>query len=47
MVEVLAPAENFEKLEAALRFGADAVYFGGKNFNLRAMGFENAGGKNR
>ena len=38
MVELLAPAGNFEKLEAALRFGADAVYFGGKNFSLRAYG---------
>lgn len=38
MVELLAPAGNFEKLQAALIYGADAVYFGGKNFSLRAFG---------
>ena len=36
--ELLAPAGNFEKLQAALIYGADAVYFGGKNFSLRAFG---------
>ncbi len=36
--ELLAPAGNFEKLQAALIYGADAVYLGGKNFNLRAAG---------
>ena len=36
--ELLAPAGNFEKLQAALTFGADAVYFGGKDFSLRAYG---------
>ncbi len=36
--ELLAPAGNLEKLQAALIFGADAVYFGGKNFSLRAYG---------
>ena len=34
--EILAPAGNFEKLRAALAFGADAVYFAGKNFGMRA-----------
>lgn len=34
--ELLAPAGDPEKLEAALRFGADAVYLGGQNFGLRA-----------
>ena len=34
--EVLAPAGDRERLEAALRFGADAVYLGGKLFNMRA-----------
>ena len=28
--EVLAPAGDRERLEAALRFGADAVYLGGE-----------------
>lgn len=35
--ELLAPAGNFEKLKIALRFGADAVYVGGKSFSLRAF----------
>jgi putative protease len=34
-VELLAPAGNFEKLEIAIHYGADAVYLGGKNFSLR------------
>ncbi|WP_339063847.1 U32 family peptidase [Tepidibacillus marianensis] len=34
--ELLAPAENFEKLEFAIRYGADAVYIGGQQFGLRA-----------
>lgn len=38
MIELLAPAGNFEKLQAALIYGADAVYIGGKNFSLRAYG---------
>lgn len=35
--ELLAPAGSFAKLKAALHFGADAVYLGGKNFSLRAQ----------
>ena len=35
--ELLAPAGSFEKLKIALRFGADAVYVGGKSFSLRAF----------
>jgi putative protease len=34
--EILAPAGNFEKLKSAILFGADAVYFAGKNFGMRA-----------
>jgi len=34
--ELLAPAGSLKKLHTALRFGADAVYFGGKDFSLRA-----------
>jgi len=34
-IELLAPAGNFEKLEIALHYGADAVYLGGKDFSLR------------
>lgn len=35
-VEITAPAGNFEKLNLAVHFGADSVYFGGQQFNLRA-----------
>ncbi|HHY03807.1 MAG TPA: U32 family peptidase [Thermoanaerobacterales bacterium] len=34
--ELLIPAGNMEKLEFAIKYGADAVYLGGKNFSLRA-----------
>jgi putative protease len=34
--EILSPAGNFEKLRSALLFGADAVYFAGKNFGMRS-----------
>ncbi len=34
--ELLAPAGNFEKLRAALLYGADAVYLAGQNFGMRA-----------
>ena len=36
-VELLAPAGDMEKLKTALHFGADAVYFAGKQYGLRAM----------
>ena len=36
MIELLAPAGDFERLKIAFRYGADAVYIGGKNFSLRA-----------
>ena len=35
-VELLAPAGNLEKLKMAVIYGADAVYFGGEEFGLRA-----------
>jgi putative protease len=35
--ELLAPAGNMEKLKVAIRYGADAVYLGGKAFGLRNM----------
>ena len=35
-IELLAPAGDFEKLKAAVDYGADAVYFGGELFSLRA-----------
>ena len=36
--ELLAPAGDFERLKTAIHFGADAVYFAGKNYGLRAYG---------
>lgn len=36
MSELLSPAGNFEKLRAALRFGADAVYLAGQRFGMRS-----------
>lgn len=43
-IELLAPAGDMEKLKTAVHFGADAVYFAGKNYGLRAFGtnFESA-----
>ena len=35
-IEILAPAGSFESVKAAVRSGADAVYFGTKQFNARA-----------
>ena len=36
MIELLSPAGDLEKLYAAIRYGADAVYIGGKRFGMRA-----------
>lgn len=36
-MELLAPAGNFDKLVTAVHFGADAVYFAGKMYGLRAF----------
>lgn len=35
-IELLAPAGNLEKAKTAIRYGADAVYIGGKQFSLRS-----------
>ena len=35
-IELLAPAGDLEKLKTAIDFGADAIYFGGEMFSLRA-----------
>ncbi len=35
--ELLAPAGNLEKLRIAVHYGADAVYLGGRAFNLRSL----------
>ena len=34
--EVLAPAGDRERLEAAIQYGADAVYLGANRFGMRA-----------
>lgn len=36
-VELLAPAGNWDTLVAAIDAGADAVYLGGKHFNMRML----------
>lgn len=36
MVELLSPAGNFEKLKAAVLYGADAVYLAGQAFGMRS-----------
>ncbi len=36
-IELLAPAGNMEKLKTAFYFGADACYFAGKSYGLRAF----------
>ena len=36
MHELLLPAGNFEKLKAAILYGADAVYLAGKRFGMRS-----------
>ncbi len=37
MPSLLAPAGNMRALQTALRFGADAVYCGAKQYGLRAQ----------
>ena len=37
MLELLAPAGNYEKLKKVFYFGADAAYIGGKSFSLRSF----------
>ena len=34
--EILSPAGNFEKMRAAILYGADAVYLAGSRFGMRA-----------
>jgi len=34
--EILSPAGNFEKMKAAILYGADAVYLAGERFGMRA-----------
>ena len=34
--ELLSPAGNYEKMTAALEYGADAVYLAGRAFGMRS-----------
>ena len=36
MIELLSPAGKMENLKFAIMYGADAIYFGGQDFSLRA-----------
>jgi U32 family peptidase len=40
-INILAPAGNFESLMAAVNAGADEIYFGIENLNMRAVGGNN------
>ena len=35
-IELLAPAGDLQRLKTAVRYGADAVYIGGRQFSLRS-----------
>ena len=35
-IELMSPAGSFESLMAAIQSGADSVYFGAGNLNMRA-----------
>lgn len=41
LVEIMAPAGSFESLEAAIKAGADSVYFGATQLNMRARAAAN------
>jgi U32 family peptidase len=42
-IEILAPAGSFESLSAAIRAGADSVYFGAGGLNMRSASSANFG----
>ena len=37
-MELMAPAGSFEAMQAAIQSGADSVYFGVEQLNMRAKG---------
>ncbi len=41
MVEIMAPAGSFESLQAAINAGADSIYFGVEQLNMRARAASN------
>lgn len=40
-IEIMAPAGSFESLQAAIKAGANSVYFGIKGLNMRSLGAKN------
>ena len=36
-IELMAPAGNFESMQAALDNGCDSIYFGVEQLNMRAL----------
>jgi putative protease len=40
-IEIMAPAGCFESLRAAIKAGADSIYFGIKGLNMRSLGAKN------
>ena len=40
-IEIMAPVGSYESLSAALQAGADAVYFGVGNLNMRSRSAAN------
>src|SRR3989338_6718158 len=41
MIEIMAPAGNYESLAAAIKAGANSVYFGVEQLNMRARAANN------
>ena len=41
-IEIMAPVGSYESLAAAIRAGADAVYFGVGKLNMRSASAANA-----
>ncbi|HRB39795.1 MAG TPA: U32 family peptidase, partial [Bacteroidia bacterium] len=41
MTEIMSPAGSFESLQAAIQGGADSVYFGIEQLNMRARAANN------
>ena len=42
-IEIMAPAGSYESLEAAIKAGADSVYFGIEQLNMSARASNNFG----
>jgi putative protease len=40
-IEIMAPAGSYESLMAAMQGGADSVYFGAEQLNMRAASSNN------